>query len=85
MDTKKILSKGLTVKGLIESLGCMDPDAVVVFRYPSRDYWKTDVARVIAATNEDEVVWSEYHRQLAYLREEDDRTDKELFAVVTLS
>ena len=79
MDLKRKLDNGLTVAELIDELQSMDPNARVVFTYPSGDYWRSELARVVETVDEAEtrdVRWSEYHRELEYKPRDDDEDDE---------
>jgi hypothetical protein len=52
----------MTVKELIETLECFDPESEVHFAYPSNDYWGTTLSRQVDSVECAKVEYSEYHR-----------------------
>jgi hypothetical protein len=60
---ERALQDGLTVKELIESLEEFEPNTRVVFKYPSGDYWKTELAAPVITLDEGYVTYSQYHNK----------------------
>ena len=76
------LESAVTVRDLIAELEGMDPDARVVMKTESGDYWRTVLAVPVTGAEplngvESFVSWTEYHRELALRerKEDDDGSD----------
>ena len=74
----------MTVKELIEELSYQNPDAKVVFSYPSGDYWKTDLAGEVITVEEGDVTHSDYHDHLK-IADSDDEMDNNVSVAVVLA
>lgn len=68
---------GLKVSELIERLQDMDPDATVAYRYPSGDYWHTEIAKGVARISRGAVKWSGYHEKYSTVNADDDVDDED--------
>lgn len=51
----------VTVRELRELLAHYDDEMLVVFEYPSHDYWHTTLAGGVRSVDECGVKWSDYH------------------------
>lgn len=72
MKTAKLTGDALTVVDLIEELKSYDEDTKVVIAYPSGDYWGNTVAVPVTGICEEQVEYSDQHRQLKVLSVDDD-------------
>lgn len=80
----RTIDRAMTVGQLIEMLEDYDKDAVVVYQYPSGDYWRTVLASTVQEVGQATVEYSEYHRQLSLVEDEDKCDDKEEIASVVM-
>ena len=72
----------MNVREVLEQLKGRDPDAPVVFEYPSGDYWRRNVVAPVRHVNEDTIVYSEYHSQDTRVLPDEHTTDDTRMAVI---
>lgn len=65
-----------TVGELRELLARYDNDMPVVFRYPSGDHWRRDLAGRIRQVQPDDIKWSDYHGEFAPVGDYDSDDDE---------
>lgn len=74
---KAVLNDSMTVQELINHLQGCDPEAKVVFHYNYGDYGHTEVADVVSDVEMIQVRYSDYHRMLTVVENNDVFNDDE--------
>lgn len=77
MNQKYLLERAITVRDLIDYLVCFSEDTKVMFRHPSHDHWRTELAAPVESVNQESVFWSAYHESFKLLHEESEDSDDE--------
>jgi len=69
----------MKIKDLIKELQAYNPEQEVFFTFPSKDFWRTQLAQTPHAFCSEQLVqWDEYHRSYALVDKEDDECIDEL-------
>lgn len=74
--------KNMTKKELIAALDHFGDDDEVFVKYPSKDYWDTQLVRPVRRVTDDTVSWSEYHTCYQLNGEEEDDENPNKFVIV---
>lgn len=65
----------MTVRELIRELAQYDKDTQVMFRYPSGDFWKTELAGSIDKVVQMDVKRSQYHNNMQVVEDDSGEDD----------
>lgn len=63
----------MKVRDLIAALSEHDQNAEVMFRHPSHDYWRNELASEVDGVERALVTWSDYHSQNKVVDTDDER------------